>query len=195
MRIDLVEGAIDAANFKLTANNLYLDSDKGTYIFKDNSGTELLYISNNTYYLQSSNYANNQNEGSYFDLNNGKIICNNLIARKSGYIGYFQIDNDTLIHRNNTLKIDKDGIVTNYLRIKDNINGSDIGIIGYGPSANNQYNNIFNISSRNNNIRIDTGGTLTLRGGTAINVYGSSISFLNELANPRNQYGIYARFA
>ena len=195
MRIDLVEGAIDAANFKLTANNLYLDSDRGTYIFKDNSGTELLYISNNTYYLQSSNYAKNQNEGSYFDLENGKIICNNLIARKSGSIGYFQIDNDTLIHRNNKLKIDEDGIVTNYLRIKDNINGSEIGIIGYGPSANNQYNNIFNISSRNNNIRIDTGGTLTLRGGTAINVYGSSISFLNELANPRNQYGIYARFA
>lgn len=58
-RLDLKEGTLDAYKLKVTSKNLYLnsmDDNKPYLIVKNNDGRNLMYVDDNSYYLQSADY-------------------------------------------------------------------------------------------------------------------------------------------
>lgn len=75
MQIDLTKGKIDAFNFKLTSQNIILDStnDSRNLLIKKDDNTSLMEIGDNNFFLQSANF-NDQDSGFKLDLNNGRIL-------------------------------------------------------------------------------------------------------------------------
>jgi hypothetical protein len=81
MKIDLQGALIDAYNLKLTSKNIFLDctSESGPYLIvkSTNKTTEkdnrnLIYVSDDEYYLQTSNYVSGTS-GTKIDLTDGLI--------------------------------------------------------------------------------------------------------------------------
>ena len=64
-KLDLKEGFIDAYNLKLTSKNLFINSVDNTqpyFIIKNNAGRNLMFVDNNNYYLQSSNFVSKEKD-------------------------------------------------------------------------------------------------------------------------------------
>lgn len=94
MKIDLQNGHIDSYNFKISSGNMILDSanqrfdftvganSSSHFVIKHKDGTNLFYISDGNYYLQSQDYRSSS-QGTRFDLTNGRIDSYNFNLRSS----------------------------------------------------------------------------------------------------------------
>jgi hypothetical protein len=83
MMIDLLNSLVDAYNLKITSKNFYLDStdtrtdDKTPYfIIKSNKGNNLVYVSNDEFYLKTDDYVADKS-GTKIDLKAGRILSHN----------------------------------------------------------------------------------------------------------------------
>ena len=92
MRIDLMEGTINAYQFSLASKNILLNAgDKASnYLsIRDNNGKVLMYLGDNGYFLKSSNYVQYQNDfpgmGMRLDLNSGSLEAYNFALRAGAY--------------------------------------------------------------------------------------------------------------
>ena len=100
MLIDLTDGKIDMIN---SAGHIILDTANNNQLFNINTGNKtLINIGTNSYYLQSSNYSDNN--GTKLDLQNGKLITNDIIAKNGSFKGHVEatIITATEIQGNNT---------------------------------------------------------------------------------------------
>lgn len=76
-RFDLVTGALNAYNFKLTSNKILIDSspDNTSSYFQIKNGNNILMdVGSSNYYLQSDGYTTGS--GFYFGLTDGRILAN-----------------------------------------------------------------------------------------------------------------------
>ena len=103
MFINLDEGEIFAHTFTLEADGLRL-STYDPYFQIDGSSNTLIYIGDDSYYLQSNDY-DNSDTGLYIDLENGEILAHTFTLSANGLRlstsdPYFQIDgsSQTLIY-------------------------------------------------------------------------------------------------
>ena len=95
MMINLTDGAIDAYNFKLTSSALNIDSINNKFDFNianisgdtgwfkiRNGNNNIIYLSGNSQYIQSSNYSNGS--GLRINLSNGSLNSPNFSISSNG---------------------------------------------------------------------------------------------------------------
>lgn len=77
MRIDLKSGTIDAYRFKLDSAHVLIDSIYGNpYLeVKSSDDKTLLYVGDSNYYLQSSDFNNDGQQGTHINLKEGRILA------------------------------------------------------------------------------------------------------------------------
>ena len=78
-KFDLKTGLLDSYNLKLISKNVYLDSSDNSsnyFVVKNNDGRNLLYLGDNSQYLQSADYNETEGaeDGVKLDLKNGSLI-------------------------------------------------------------------------------------------------------------------------
>ena len=76
LNFNIAEGSLTATNFILSAGNIILSSGgKNPYLhIKASNEKSILYVDEKDYYLQSSNFSNEETKGVQLNLNNGSLI-------------------------------------------------------------------------------------------------------------------------
>lgn len=110
-KFDLVEGHLDAYNFKLTSKNVIIDSSATAPAFfeiKNDASQSLFKASNSQYYLQTANFDNAGSTGVKIDLSDGHFK----LKTPQIYLGdtpennyYFKIGNGLTVDNNFNLSV------------------------------------------------------------------------------------------
>lgn len=152
MLVDLTDGKIDMIN---SAGHIILDTTNNNQLFNINTGGKtLINIGTNSYYLQSSNYSDNNNTGTKLDLQNGKLITNDIYAKSGRFKGSIEAN---VINVKNITGDNNDFIINNLNQLFSN-NGTINSLSGTTLDYNNLY--ITNIYGKD--INNSTSGTSSI---------------------------------
>lgn len=180
MLIDLTDGKIDMIN---SAGHIILDTTNNNQLFNISTGNKtLINIGTNSYYLQSSNYSDNN--GTKLDLQNGKLITHDIIAKNGSFKGHVEatVITATEIQGNNT------GIIQSLKQLH-----STQGQINDLRGTKLDYDNLYiaNLFGKSNTT-VPARGIITYRYRIEQNVNGFYHFILEKLSNQSENLSVFS---